>query len=162
MGHCAVELFPYNKIQYVVYSYGRSCYWKYVDWNPHIYIAHPVKKKSTNTFWKSKMPEASVADPIGTQEDVGLLFPCSLIFGYHHYLPVRSKVPSIHGVFRAEPPRCLNIMAVIWRWRDNWVFHPQALEITSTGGRWMMARKKQRPGDYSLTSCNFSIIHIII
>lgn len=55
-----------------------------------------------------------MADPIGTQEDVGLLFPCSLIFGYHHYLPpVRSKVPSIHGVFRAEPPCCLNIMAVI-------------------------------------------------
>lgn len=134
----------------------------------HIFAYHTLCKnewinKSINTFSKSKVPEASVADLIRMQEDVGLLFPCSLIYGYSiHHLPACSKVPSVHGVFRAEPPCCVNTMAVIWRWRDNWVSPPQALEITSTGGRWMMARKRQRPGDYSLTSCNFSIIYIII
>lgn len=131
--------------------------------SPYLHSS-PCEKKIKNQRTHSenlRCLRPGVADPIGTQEDVGLLFPCSLIFGYHHYLPVRSKVPSIHGVFRAEPPCCLNIMAVIWHRRDNWAFHPQALEITSTGGRWMMARKWQRPGDDSLTICNFSIIHII-
>lgn len=31
------------------------------------------------------------------------------------------------------------------------LFHPQALEMTSTGGHWMMARKRQRPGLDPLT-----------
>lgn len=84
---------------------------------------------------------------------------CSLLI---YCLIVCSQVASIHSVCRAEPPCCVNIIEVIWHWRDWCVFHLQALEITSTGGHWMMARKRQKPGHYSPPSCDFSVDSVIV
>lgn len=69
---------------------------------------------------------------------------------FHIQLPSIAlflKVLSIDSVFRADPTLLHTMLVCSLSLLPP---HLQGLEITSTGGRWMMARKKQRPGEFIL------------